>query len=339
MIENMLIQQQAKRQGLHLFATWSALLDRRAKDVRIPAVIVPELKLCDIPREVLAADFMERPDDTTLEDRPEAFNVVGVNVPMHVISIPVIDHPVRERLVKLPVAQVFIGRDQADPVRYRLTHKLIECVRGGVLNHPSDDVPFALDRPDYDFLARPACPPEVSAPAFSPVLVLGFPPDKGFVNLNIADQFAESLFSQASAYPMAHTPGGAIGTHSDHAIHLEGTNALLADQHPVHDREPRFERVIRGLQDRRRQDRKTVTRAWSRAAIALPVPRASNKLRHLVVVTTRAANTMGPAVRHQVRFACVLIRKPRLKFPNGHLMNRWFSFCHLPSPLFGLETV
>ena len=37
----------------------SASLNRRSEDVGILAVIVPELELCDIEREVLFADFVE----------------------------------------------------------------------------------------------------------------------------------------------------------------------------------------------------------------------------------------------------------------------------------------
>jgi hypothetical protein len=52
----------------------------RSKNIGVLAVIVSELKLSDIERHVLAADLVERPDDTALEYRPEALNRVRVDL-------------------------------------------------------------------------------------------------------------------------------------------------------------------------------------------------------------------------------------------------------------------
>jgi hypothetical protein len=43
---------------------------------RIGAVIVPELKLGNVPRHIFGADLLENADNTALEDRPEALNVL-----------------------------------------------------------------------------------------------------------------------------------------------------------------------------------------------------------------------------------------------------------------------
>ena len=53
--------------------------DRFAENVSVVAVVVAELELRDIQRQVLGADFVERANDAALEDRPEAFNRVGVD--------------------------------------------------------------------------------------------------------------------------------------------------------------------------------------------------------------------------------------------------------------------
>jgi hypothetical protein len=46
-------------------------LERRSENVRVPLVVITELELGDIERQVLSAHFVERANNTALEDRPE----------------------------------------------------------------------------------------------------------------------------------------------------------------------------------------------------------------------------------------------------------------------------
>ncbi len=57
----------------------SASRDCRSENVRVHAVIVAELKLRDVQRQIFAADFMEASDDPTFENRPKAFNCIGMD--------------------------------------------------------------------------------------------------------------------------------------------------------------------------------------------------------------------------------------------------------------------
>jgi hypothetical protein len=50
-----------------------------SKYVRVLPVVVPELKLGDVERHIFGAHFVERADNTALEDRPEALNRIRVN--------------------------------------------------------------------------------------------------------------------------------------------------------------------------------------------------------------------------------------------------------------------
>ena len=52
---------------------------RRSENIRVEAVVVAELKFRDVQRHIFGADFVERADHAALEDRPEAFNRVGVD--------------------------------------------------------------------------------------------------------------------------------------------------------------------------------------------------------------------------------------------------------------------
>src|SRR5580704_1999615 len=53
--------------------------NRRSENVSVEAVVVPELKLCNVQRHIFATHFVETANNTALENAPEAFNRVGVN--------------------------------------------------------------------------------------------------------------------------------------------------------------------------------------------------------------------------------------------------------------------
>jgi hypothetical protein len=57
----------------------SHALNRRSENVIVEAVIIPKLELSDIERQILCTDFVERADDTALEDAPKAFNRLSVH--------------------------------------------------------------------------------------------------------------------------------------------------------------------------------------------------------------------------------------------------------------------
>ena len=59
------------------------------------AVIIAELKFRDVQRQIFAADLVIAADDAALNDRPEAFNRVGVDRADDVLPDAVIDNAVR----------------------------------------------------------------------------------------------------------------------------------------------------------------------------------------------------------------------------------------------------
>ena len=59
-------------------AVFSASPDRRSEDIRVLSIIIAELELRNIKRHIFPADFVERADHATLEDRPEAFDDLSV---------------------------------------------------------------------------------------------------------------------------------------------------------------------------------------------------------------------------------------------------------------------
>jgi hypothetical protein len=51
----------------------------RSEDIGIEAVVVAELKFRDVKEHIFFADLMERADNATLHERPEALNRVGMH--------------------------------------------------------------------------------------------------------------------------------------------------------------------------------------------------------------------------------------------------------------------
>ena len=68
-----------------------ALSDSGPKDIRVQSVILAELELGDIERQVLFADFVESSDHAALDQRPEALNRVRVDGADAVLTVGVVD--------------------------------------------------------------------------------------------------------------------------------------------------------------------------------------------------------------------------------------------------------
>ena len=60
------------------------------KNVRIVAIVEPKLKFVDVAVEVLFADMVEGANYGTLEQAPDAFNRVGMNVTTHIFSLALV---------------------------------------------------------------------------------------------------------------------------------------------------------------------------------------------------------------------------------------------------------
>src|SRR5438093_6762555 len=69
----------------------SAACYRRPENVGILPVVVPELKLREVERQVLLADVVVGADDPPLQKGPEAIEVRGMDVAAHVLT-PCVTH-------------------------------------------------------------------------------------------------------------------------------------------------------------------------------------------------------------------------------------------------------
>ena len=114
-------QSQIPSRALRLFSL--ALADRSPEDVVVLAIVVPELELRNVQREVLAADFVERPHDAALEDAPETFNRVRVDRADNVLALGVVNDAMREFFAERAIAAPCIGADQAYFFGNRAAHE------------------------------------------------------------------------------------------------------------------------------------------------------------------------------------------------------------------------
>ena len=73
------------------FRFLSASLDRCSKNIRVSPIVIAELELGNIERHIFPAHFVECADHATLEDRPKAFNRVGMDSADNIMTRGVMD--------------------------------------------------------------------------------------------------------------------------------------------------------------------------------------------------------------------------------------------------------
>lgn len=298
----------------------SARLNGGVEDVRILALVIPELKLIDVQVQVFLADFMEGSDNATFDDRPKPFDSVRMNCAADILAIRMMHRAVPVGWVQLAIAAMVVRREQADLVRYGFIHEAFQGGRICPINHASHHVALSLHGSDHDGLARSACSAKVSTSAFAFVLILGLSADIGFGHFHIANQFLELHIAQGHADLVTHEPCGFVGAKTHVPAHLKGANPLLAGEHQVNDAEPLTQGLVGVLKDRSNQDGKAIADTAWRALIALPVILLGVGM-HIVIFATWARHTIGPSVVHQILSASRVIREHALKVTNRHLMN------------------
>jgi hypothetical protein len=133
---------------LWILAFGSAPRDGRAEDIRVVPIVVAEFEFSDVQMQVLFADLVEGADNAALNQRPEAFDCVGVdcadNALSDVLPLTVIDGFVREAIVQAPVTVEIVRANQADLGRYGFIDEAFQRTVRDVPNNASNNIPFAL---------------------------------------------------------------------------------------------------------------------------------------------------------------------------------------------------
>ena len=157
-----------------------------SENVRVLAVVVAELELVQVERQIFLRDIVIGADHATLEKRPERFNVVRVHFATHVFTLTVTNRLMRIGGRQKPITTVLVGRDQRDIICDGLTDESIECRRIGALDYFADHVAFAGDRADHRGLVAHLSAPDVSL--LIPMAVLVLAADERFVNFDLTTE-------------------------------------------------------------------------------------------------------------------------------------------------------
>ena len=288
-------------------AACSAFCYHVAKDVGILAVIVSIGELREIQRQIVFAYFMECADHATFQQAPEAIQVRRMDIPAHILTLPVVHNLVRELAAQSRIAWMFVRRHQRNVLTDRIPHKVAQRQTVGILDNLADHVAFTGDSPDHgDFIVAPAMIRAFLARVTVPVLAS----EVGLVYFNLSHELGKASILHGSADAMAHIPGRPIGSAADDPLNLQGAYALLATQHQVDHLKPGGQRIVRILKDRLGNHGKPVAVA-SAAVLALadPMKWAAFHGKDLGIVAAWARHAIRPTALLQKGLARRFILK------------------------------
>ncbi len=214
--------------------------ERVHKNVRVTPVIVSPLQLFEVAVDMLGADFMERPDDRPLEQRPDALDAVGVHVPYNPLLGGVVGRFVARVVVgDTKVRLQFIGVDGISVVTDCLVDKLMERVMPDVRNALEADLAASLNgASNVDLVSSTG--------------LAALPADHRLIHLHDAEQRRsdQGVVAHRLADTVAEVPRCPVGTNAEHFLHLVRADALLRYTHQVDGEEPLPQRQVGVVHDR-----------------------------------------------------------------------------------------
>ncbi len=153
----------------------SAACYRLIKNGGIVPIVISELKLGDVQRHVLGADFVEHADHAAFEDRPEALNRVRVNRADDVfVSRVPYDFVLRKFAVQGVVSPQVVGGEQTDLVGNRLADEAGRSTRSKLSMTRATTLPLRCTAPITAVLPEPV--PPLPPSRLSQCLLRAFPP-------------------------------------------------------------------------------------------------------------------------------------------------------------------
>lgn len=296
-----------------------------SKYVDVLPVVIAELKLRDVQRQMLFAHSVERSHDAALEQRPKAVNRLSVHAADHILASGMPDEFVGKFSAEFPIAASVVRCEQTDFVRYGFADEVFQCFGISVFDDTRYDVAFTLHRADDGRFAG-AGTTRLSVAALIPMFVASFSADVGFIDLDDATQLVGPVLTEASADTVAHIERGFVGAEAHVAHDLQRANALLAGQHQMNDLEPVAKRLVCVFEDRPDQNREAVAALLS-AFGALPVKGPIGDRVYVNVSTTGTVNATRPTSGLQVMLAGFLVGKYRVELAIRKLLDR-LNFGH-----------
>ena len=205
--------------------------DREIKESRIFAVIESVAKLGDVLMKMAKCNAVVLAGDATLQQSPERFDGIGMNLPVYIGDL-MVNHGMAHEAANLDVAAVLI-RDE-DGIGYVdvVAHKLGKAlgIQLGLIDRTGNDVPATFQNPDHGSL-RSTTSALVRSATFT-----GLPTDVALVHLHDApEKFA--LLKHGVSDSHAHKPSR-VFVDLEIAGKLAGGDALLGIQHKGDRQEP-----------------------------------------------------------------------------------------------------
>jgi hypothetical protein len=303
-----------------MLQTHLAPFNRRSEDVSIVPIVISELELGNIERHVSPAHFMERADNTALEDRPEAFDGLSVNCANDILPSRMVNGRVWIILVERIVAGILIGAKQADFVRDGFADERSESGGIHVRDHAGNDVSLAADGADDRRFARTDAASSAAPAAFIPMPVFGQTTNESFIDFDDAAELINVLHESGPDF-MAHEPCGPIRAKAHVAIDLQCAHALLARKHKVDNAEPLSQGLVRVLENRSCDMGEAVISSGRRAFVAQPIPMHCAVFLDLHIATPRAGYAFRPAPTSEIGATSIFVRESLFPLRDGHLVN------------------
>src|SRR5712692_1090610 len=147
------------------------------KNVRILPVIVPVRKLRQVQRQIILRDIVKSSNDATLQQTPEGFNIVRMNVPSDIFLLAVFHDLMREESFQWIITIGFVSGHQGHLVTDRLPHESSHRRTVSSLDHLADHIALAGDSADDGDLLGTA----TNMPLLIPMTVFIFPANEGFI--------------------------------------------------------------------------------------------------------------------------------------------------------------
>ena len=112
-------------------SAFSTSCNRRAEDVRVLPVIIAKLELRDVQRQILFADLVKAANDAAFDDRPEAFDCLGVNRADNILLFGMVNDRVGIVFAEVLITDPLIGAEQRNFCATRLRARMLQaCWRG-----------------------------------------------------------------------------------------------------------------------------------------------------------------------------------------------------------------
>ncbi len=257
------------------------------------AVIQPERKLVDVPAYMVWADVVEGSVDTALQDRPDGFDAVNVNVAINVqpdvLSIGMVDRLVtEEEAVRPRIGKRFVRVDRGTGLHSRINHAAKRRLLR-ITNRQQDRFPVPLAQSHDRSLTDSAT---ARVQLFPFVFIAFLPADVRLVNFNRAGKY-RLIIAAGFADSVHHEPRRLLGN-ADLLRHLKRRDRLSGRDHQIHSVDPFVQGDVAALKNGAGPDGEVFIAGV--AAIEASLARADT----LAGIADGANGTIRPQARLQI---------------------------------------